>query len=146
MSTAARSAGALLAAGLIAGAGARGEARSHGRLGSVLYATTTRLYLDAGSREGLAPGQVIRLQRAGSCRVEQVYETRATCLGSGRVGDTFWLPEPPPPRPILRLPPLTAPAILEQRRNVLASASYPVVDYREAAGGGLEARRGSIDA
>jgi hypothetical protein len=144
VSAAARIAGALLAAGLVAGAGARGEARP--RVGSVLYATTTRLYLDAGSQEGLAPGQVIRLQRAGSCRVEAVSETRASCLGSGRVGDTFQLPEPPPPRPILRPPPLTAPAVLEQRRNVLASASYPVVDYREAAGGGLEARRGSIDA
>jgi hypothetical protein len=147
MSTAARIAGALLAAGLVAGAGARGEARSQGRVGSVLYATTTRLYLDAGSREGLAPGQVLRFQRAGSCRVEQVSETRATCLGSGRVGDTFQLPEPAPPRPILRPPPPASPGVLEQRRNVLASAPYPPVDYHEAAGGGgVEARRGSIDA
>jgi len=144
MSAAARIAGALLVAGLVAGAGARGEARP--RLGSVLYATTTRLYLDVGSREGLAPGQAIRFQRAGSCRVEQVSETRATCLGSGRAGDTFALPEPPPPRPVTRLPTPASPAVLEQRRSVLASASYPVVDYHEAAGGAVEARRRSIDA
>ena len=146
MSATPRIAGALLAAGLVAGAGARGEARSQGRVGSVLYATTTRLYLDAGSRDGLAPGQVLHFQRSGSCRVEQVSETRATCLGAGGAGVTFPLPEPPPPRPVVRLPPPTRPAVLEQRRSVLASASYPHVDYREAAGGGLEARRGSIDA
>lgn len=144
MSAAARIAGVLLVAGLAAGAGARGEARP--RVGSVLYATTTRLYLDAGSREGLSAGQVIRFQRAGSCRVEQVSETRATCFGSGRVGDTFALPEPPPPRPVVRLPTPTSPAVLEQRRSVLASASYTLVDYQEAAGGaGVEAQRGSID-
>ncbi|TMA99654.1 MAG: hypothetical protein E6J64_21565, partial [Deltaproteobacteria bacterium] len=146
MSATPRIVGALLAAGLVAGAGARGEARSQGRVGSVLYATTTRLYLDAGSRDGLAPGQVLHFQRSGSCRVEQVSETRATCLGAGGAGVTFPLPEPPPPRPVVRLPPPTRPAVLEQRRSVLASASYPHVDYREAAGGGLEARRGSIDA
>jgi hypothetical protein len=145
MSTAARIAGALVALGLAAGA--RGESRSPDRVGSVLFATATRLYLDAGSREGLAPGQVLRFRRAGSCKVEQVSETRATCLGAGRAGDTFPLPEPPPPRPAMRLPPPTLPGVLEQRRSALASAPYPQVDYHEAAGGGgLEARRGSIDA
>jgi hypothetical protein len=146
MSAAARIAGALLAANLVAGAGARGEVRPQGRVGSVLYATTTRLYLDAGSRDGLAPGQVLRLQRAGSCKVEQVSETRATCRGAGKAGDTFQLPEPPPPGPVSKLPPPPSPGVLEQRRSSLASAPYPKVDYHEAADSGLEARRGSIDA
>ena len=146
MTAAARIAGALLAGGLVAGGGARGESRPRGRVGSVLYATTTRLYLDAGSRDGLAAGQVLKFPRSGSCQVERVSQTRATCLGAGRAGDTFPLPEPPPPTPAARPPPLTSPAVLEQRRSFLASAPYPQVDYHEAAGGVLEARGGSMDA
>ena len=140
----ARIAGALFAAGALAGVAARAKTPPPRRSGSVLYATATRLYLDAGSRDGLAPGEILKFQ-SGSCRVEQVSETRASCLGTGRTGDTFPLPEPPPPpRPVARLPPPTAPAVLEQRRSVLASASYAKVDFHEGAGG-LEMRRGSIE-
>lgn len=145
MSAPARIAGALIALGTIAGVAARAETPPQRRSGSVLFATATRLYLDAGSQDGLAPGQVLNFQRSGSCRVEQVSDTRATCLGSGRPGDRFPLPELPPPPPVVRLPPPPTTAVLEQRRSVLASASYPKVDFHEGAGG-LEARRGSIEA
>jgi hypothetical protein len=143
--SAARPIAAALLAGALASA-ARAETRAQNRTGSVLYATTTRLYLDAGSRDGLAPGQTLQLQRSGSCRIEQVSETRATCIGAGRVGDTFRLPEPQPPQPVVRLPPLTPPGVLEQRRSALASASYAKVDAQQAAHPVIETRRGSIDA
>jgi hypothetical protein len=137
-------AGAVLAA--LAAAESRAQTRPPGRTGSVLYATATRLYLNAGSRDGLANGAVLQFQRGGSCRVEQVSETHAACLGAGRAGDTFPLPEPPPPAPVARLPRPAPANVLEQRRSVLASTPYSKVDYHEAAGGvGVEARRGSIE-
>ena len=142
MMTRARIAGVLLAActGAIA---AQAETAPGRRTGSVLYATSSRLYLDAGSREGLAPGQIVQLQK-GTCRVEQVSATRATCLGTGRAGDTFGLPPPPQPPPAARLAPLPAPSVVEQRRSILASAPHPKVDFHEASYG-LEASRGSAD-
>jgi len=136
-----RIAGALLAASL--GARASQSDPAPRRTGSVLYSTSSRLYLDAGSREGLAPGRIVQLQK-GTCRVEQVSATRATCLGSGRAGDTFGLPPPPQPRAAARLAPLPAPAVVEQRRSILVSAPHPKVDFHEGSSG-LEARRGSAD-
>jgi len=141
--TRARIAGVLLAASTGALA-AQAETAPGRRTGSVLYATTSRLYLDAGSREGLAPGQIVQLQK-GTCRVEQVSATRATCLGTGRAGDTFGLPPPPPqPQAAARLAPLPAPSVVEQRRSILASAPHPKVDFHEASFG-VEASRGSAD-
>jgi len=62
--------------------------------GTVRNATRLRAYLDAGSREGLAVGQVLQLGRkgqpVGQCTVETVTERNATCVGPGvRAGDTF---------------------------------------------------------
>jgi hypothetical protein len=143
MMTRACIAGVLLAASTGALA-AQAETAPGRRTGSVIYATNSRLYLDAGSREGLAPGQIVQLQK-GTCRVEQVSATRATCLGTGRAGDTFGLPLPPPqPAPASRLAPLPAPSLVEQRRSILASAPHPKVDFHEASYG-LEASRGSAD-
>lgn len=81
-------------------------------VGSVRTVTAQRAYLDAGSRDGLAPGQVLALSRqgspAGSCTVEEVTERNATCAGPGvRPGDTVSvnpraagsLPARLPPRP-----------------------------------------------
>ena len=79
---------ALLAALLAATAAPGAEPR---RVGTVVYATARRLYLDAGAREGLAPGQVLHLE-SGTCRVEEVSARYATCVGNGRPGDTFALP------------------------------------------------------
>ncbi|HEY4886245.1 MAG TPA: hypothetical protein VII08_21650 [Myxococcales bacterium] len=142
MTTRVRIAGALLATAMGASA-SQSETAPVRRTGSVLYATTSRLYLDAGSREGLAPGQIVQLQK-GTCRVEQVSATRATCLGTGRAGDTFGLPPPPPQPPASRLAPLPAPSVVEQRRSTLGSAPHPKVDFHQGSSG-LEARQGSAD-
>jgi len=116
------------------------DASAQRRSGAVVYATASRLYLDAGSRDGLAPGQVLELHRAGrplgSCKVEQVSEKQGTCLGSGRPGDGFALsplagpapsqgqrPSPPPP-----------PAVMERRRAALAAAPHEKIEFREVPG------------
>lgn len=96
--------------------------------GSVIYATASRLYLDAGARDGLAPGQMLKL-RAGTCRVEEVSDRYATCAGSGRRGDTVLLPVPPAAPVVRRLPAPPPPAVLEQRAAVLASAFFEKVQY-----------------
>lgn len=143
MTTPVRIGGALLAASMGALA-AQGDMPPGRRTGSVLYATSSRLYLDGGSREGLAPGQIVQLQK-GTCRVEQVSATRATCLGTGRAGDTFGLPPSlPQPRPASGLAPLPAPSVVEQRRGILASAPHPKVDFHEGSFG-VEASRGSAN-
>lgn len=64
--------------------------------GKVTFATATSAFLDAGSLEGIAPGQVVRLTRAGqpvgSCTVRETADHSATCLGGGlRAGDRFTL-------------------------------------------------------
>jgi len=79
------------------------------RVGTVAYATLRRLYLDAGAREGLAPGQVLHI-KGGTCRVEEVSPRYASCVGRGRPGDTFDLPLPLPALVVRRLP-LPAPAM-----------------------------------
>ncbi len=103
------------------------------RTGSVIYATAKRLYLDAGARDGLTAGQVLRL-KSGPCRIDQVSATHATCAGSGRPGETFALPEPPPALVARRLPPPPPQAVVEQRRAIVASAAFEKVEYRGPAG------------
>jgi hypothetical protein len=130
-----RSAAALLLAAATGGGAANAEARR--RSASVIYATSTRVYLSAGARDGLAPGQVLQLQR-GTCRIEQVSETRATCLGPGRPGDTVPLPVSPSPPTRPRRAALPSAEVLEQRSAALASAPHAKVDFH---GGGLDAQR-----
>jgi len=103
------------------------------RSGRVIYATAQRLYLDAGAREGISPGQVLHL-RSGACKVQEVSAQYATCIGNGRAGDSFDLPPPPPALIVRRLPPPAPPAVVEQRRAVLASAAFEKIDYRAPAG------------
>jgi hypothetical protein len=103
------------------------------RVGTVAYATLRRLYLDAGAREGLAPGQVLHI-KGGTCRVEEVSPRYASCVGRGRPGDTFDLPLPLPALVVRRLP-LPAPAaVLEQRRSVLSAAAFEKIDYHAPPG------------
>lgn len=103
------------------------------RTGAVIYATVRRLYLDAGAREGLARGQVLHL-KSGTCKVEEVSARYATCVGNGRPGDTFELPPPVPAMLVRRLPPPTPAAVLEQRRSVLAAASFEKIEYHAPPG------------
>jgi hypothetical protein len=122
--------GAFALALALAAAPAAAERR---QTGSVIYATASRLYLDAGAKDGLVPGQMLRL-KAGTCRVEEVSDRYATCAGSARPGDTFVLPLPPPAQVVRRLPPPPPPAVLEQRRAMLASVSFDKVDYHAPSG------------
>jgi hypothetical protein len=126
-----------IAALLGAGAALAAERRS----GSVIYATAQRLYLDAGAREGLAAGQVVRL-KSGTCKVEQVSAHYATCKGSGRPGETFDLPAPPPALVVRRLPAPPPQPVLDQRRAVLASSVFEKVDYHAA---GLAPRTQTVE-
>jgi hypothetical protein len=62
--------------------------------GRITYATATTAYLDAGSREGLAPGLEVRLTRggapAGACRIAEVGDHTASCVGQGlRAGERY---------------------------------------------------------
>ena len=106
------------------------------KTGTVVYATQSRLYLDAGTRDGLAAGQVLKLRRdgrpAGSCTVESAGETRSTCAGRGIAGDVFDV-SPPPPAPapeVKRPPPPEATKVIEQRNADVVSAPFERVDFR----------------
>ena len=115
---------------------ASGATAAQHRSGTVVYATASRLYLNSGSRDGLAPGQVLELRRgdrvAGTCKVEQVSSARATCVGSGRPGDTFVHSSEgaPPAAKVERLPPPPPPSILARRRATLAATPFEKVDVQ----------------
>jgi hypothetical protein len=122
---------------LFLGAALAAAATPHKRrtTGRVEYATQQRLYLEAGARDGLAAGQTLQLHRngraVGTCKIETVVETRATCLGSGQVGDTFDLSPPatPPSAPVKMAAPPEPPEILARRRAALAAAQFEKVDF-----------------
>ncbi|HZR11520.1 MAG TPA: hypothetical protein VFA79_23240 [Myxococcales bacterium] len=121
---------ALAFALLLAAAAPAAEPR---RTGSVVYATRSRLYLDAGAREGLAPGQVLRGGSA-TCKVAEVSARYATCVGRGRPGDTFPLPSPPAALLVRRLPSPAPAQVLEQRRSVLSAAAFEKIEYHAVPG------------
>ena len=134
---------AALWAGLVLAAAAAPQQR---RTGTVVYATQRRLYLDPGARDGLAPGRVLQLRRegrtAGTCTVETVGESRSTCAGNGLPGDAFEVSLPPaePAAPVARPPPPEPARVVEQRRAVLASASWDKVDFHPGPEFGAGAR------
>jgi hypothetical protein len=114
---------------------------------SVVYALASRLYLDAGAEEGLAPGQVLALSRngrkVGTCKVADVSDKHASCVGPGAVGDVFPVsPRAAPAAPAR--PAQVAPAVLEQRRAIVESAPFAPVDYKGQPGELARAR--TVDA
>ena len=135
--TARHSALGLAAAAALAGvSGPRAATRRAG--GRVEYATVRRLYLDAGTREGLAPGTTLQLRRgdrpASTCRIDTVSETHATCIGTGKPGDSFVLSSPAPlamPE-VERAPPPLSDAEVARRHRLLETAAHEKVDYRGA--------------
>lgn len=107
--------------------------------GKVLQATAARAYLDAGTDEGLAPGEELVLRRGhqevARCRVEAVSARSASCAGAGaRAGDTFALPAAPQRagEPKL-LPPPPARAELEAQGRALAALPVAIVQFTPAA-------------
>jgi hypothetical protein len=106
--------------------------------GRVEYATARRLYLDAGARDGLEPGATLQLNRGGkpasTCRIDTVSDTHATCVGTGKPGDTFAL-SPPAPLAMPEAEKLAQPlsdAEVARRRRLLDAAAHEKVDYRGA--------------
>jgi len=105
-------------------------------VGTVAYVTSRRAYLDAGSEDGLAPGQALALERwgrpAGTCRVEAVSDRSATCAGDDlHAGDTFVLarraaPPAPVPKP---LPSLLSAEETSRRKATVEAATVAQVDY-----------------
>ncbi|GEJ58570.1 hypothetical protein [Anaeromyxobacter diazotrophicus] len=125
------------AAGPVAVKPVKLHARAAG-LGTVLSVTARRAYLDAGAKDGLAPGRELRLERkgrpAGRCTVEAVSDRGATCAGQDlRAGDTFALAAPPPAAAVSRTqaapPPPLAPAEVSRRRAALEAAPVARVEY-----------------
>ena len=110
------------------------------RTGTVVYATQRRLYLDAGTRDGLAPGQVLQLRRdgraAGACTVESAAETQATCAGNGVAGETFAVSPPAAPLapPVQRPAPPEPVRVIAQRKAAVVSAAWEKVDFHHGAG------------
>ena len=137
---------ALCAAVMLAAAAPAGPRRT----GTVVYAIQRHLYLDAGARDGLAPGQVVELRRggraAGACTVEAVGESRSTCAGNGSAGDVFDV-SPPPAQPHAEVsrpaPPEPAQAI-EQRKAALTSTPWEKVDFHPGPAFGA-ATRAEVD-
>jgi len=102
--------------------------------GTVRNVALRRAYLDAGSREGLAAGQVLQLRRkgepAGTCTVEAVSERNAVCAGGGvRAGDTFSLSLPAGARPA-ELPPRPSPEDQARRLQALGQVGFALVDFK----------------
>jgi hypothetical protein len=115
-----------------------GPARAHTPgIGRVVQVTGARAYLDVGDEDGLAAGQVLRLRRtgvdAGTCKVEAVSPSHATCMGGEpRPGDTFTIPArpaAPAEAKVANLPAVPAEDELARRAALVAVAPVaPVVD------------------
>jgi hypothetical protein len=94
-----------------------------------------KAYVDGGTREGLAVGAVLQLQRrgspAGQCTVEVVTERNAVCAGTGvRVGDTVTVnPSAAGSLPAV-LPPRPAPEEQARRLASVEQATLPLVDFK----------------
>jgi len=130
-----------LAAAAAIGLPSRPTAAAQRKTGRVEYTTADHLYLDAGSRDGLAPGAVLELRRGGgekvvsTCKVDAVSETHASCLGNGRVGDSFAL-EAPPKTAAAATEPRAAPlsdSEVARRHRALDNSVHEKVDFQGAA-------------
>ncbi len=119
----------------VAAASARLHQHAPG-IGTITSVAARRAYLDAGARDGLAPGQSIALARrghpAGACTVEAVSDRSATCGGDGPLpGDTFALPAPPAAAApaAAPMPPLLSATEVDRRRAAVESAPLALVEY-----------------
>lgn len=115
--------------------------------GHVIAITETHGYLDAGSEEGLAAGAVVELERngrpVGTCRVEDVSDHHASCVGAGlRPGDVFAL-APRPAVQVKELPPALPAQELARRLAAVEGAPVAQVDFVAAPGAAPEAQAAS---
>jgi hypothetical protein len=122
----------------------------HRTEGRVLQATATRVYLDAGADDGLAPAAEVIFHRAGAevarCRLETVAARSSACGAHGvHPGDLFALPGRPTHEPPRLLAPLTAPEALQAQGAVLAAAPIPLVSFTPPERAAREARPGLVE-
>jgi hypothetical protein len=111
------------------------QVRPLDREGVVRSVLRGRAYLDAGSREGLAPGAVLELLRRGqaaaTCKVEAVTERNAVCAGSGiRPGDTFAVNPRAAGSLPAELPPRPSAEELSRRLAAVQHAGFALVDFK----------------
>jgi len=119
-------------------------ANAHARPARVTARTPTTIYVDAGSADGLAPGQVWQAQIAGSAVSVRVVAvaTHDSVLAldgtSPAVGTTLELPSSLSPpvvttlrAPPVALPPWQRPALVPPEVQIAASARQPVRDTDE---------------
>ncbi|MBI5069166.1 MAG: hypothetical protein HZB56_13095 [Deltaproteobacteria bacterium] len=103
--------------------------------GTVRNVILRRAYLDAGTRDGLAVGQVLQLRRkgeaAGTCTIEAVSERNAVCAGGGvRSGDTFPVnPAAAGARPA-DLPPRPSAEEQARRLQAIGQVGFALVDFK----------------
>ncbi len=131
---------ALLALALLSALPARA------RQGQVLGVTGRRAYLDAGARDGLAPGVVLQLAPGRACVVERVSDRYASCTGPARAGDRFDLiKDAGPPRAPATPPPPLPPAEQDQRKAALGAARPALVEFNAPiVAAGLRPLRGGV--
>jgi hypothetical protein len=104
--------------------------------GAVVHVTPIRVYLDAGSAEGLAVGQPLRLFRGGAvvgtCDVETVAPHHATCRtdDAARRGDLVRVSPPPAPPAPKPLPRLVAADELDRRAAAVAEQPVPKIESK----------------
>ncbi|HET8540011.1 MAG TPA: hypothetical protein VFL83_09095 [Anaeromyxobacter sp.] len=102
-------------------------ARTAAAQGRVVEASRGRAFLDAGARDGLAPGQELAILRGGApaatCRVEAVADRSAVCAGEGlRAGDAFAVPARPAAAAPAPVPAPLADAEAAARRGAIEAA------------------------
>lgn len=109
-------------------------------LGTVLFVTGARAYVDRGAADGLTTGQSVRLFRHGApvatCTLELVSEHAGTCrTTAARVGDAFVVVQrqrEQGTRPV-ELPAPSAPELERDRAKALADAPVALVEFQPRA-------------
>ncbi len=107
--------------------------------GSVTFVTTTTVYLDRGTADGLAVGNGLTVTRAGRlvgrCTVATVSEKWSTCNAQGlQIGDRITTVRALAAPPLAPAPVATA-AELQARRQVVEAEALPLVDFAGGSSG-----------
>ena len=129
-------------------AAATGRSAAVAGVGSVLFVTDKRAYLDRGAHDGLGAHQAVPIFRGsrsvGTCTIETLAERQATCVGGRlRAGDTFkpgarTMPKRPSPPPTT-LPTPADKTTLRARAAEVAEAPYDKVDFKGGRSGAAHA-------
>ena len=106
-------------------------ARTHGQ---VVQVSTSRVFVNAGAREGLRVGLSIELHRGtslvGHCAIDRVADHSASCHGAAaRAGDRFALGPPPPGPRVNELAALVDSSEQLRRRRVMEAAPLTGVEF-----------------